>query len=319
KELSKSESIFNRIYLEIPPNKDFEEISNEIIENKNIQEHELNISYSVNFLKEAIEISQNQDYKLIWKLPDIAHKQAKESIIKIMGILKKMNLDIDIMTSLIGLEESLKDKFNLNLYGNYPLNVYNIESVLELNNFETLSISPEIYKKNIKDLMEDYYKELSKNTELPELELLVHGNIESMITRKELISKKQLKLINKYNQKQRKQNKNYSNEYYIDSNEYYLKNRKDQYYPIKTSLNEDNIIILNSEELCLFDEIDYLKSIGISNFSIDARWKSLDYIKNIGKTYRNLIDGESNIIKSKKTIDKYCQNITKANFEKGLK
>lgn len=319
KELNKSESIFNRIYLEIPPNKDFEEISNEIIENKNIQEHELNISYCVNFLKEAIEISHNQDYKLIWKLPDIAHKQAKESIIKIIGILKKMNLDIDIMTSLIGLDDSLKDKFNLNLYGNYSLNVYNIESVLELNNFETLSISPEIYKKNIKDLMEDYYKELTKNTELPELELLVHGNIESMTTRKELISKKQLKLINKYNQKQRKQNKNYNNEYYIDSNEYYLKNRKDQYYPIKTSLNEDNIIILNSEELCLFDEIDYLKSIGISNFSIDARWKSFDYIKDIGKTYRNLIDGASNIEESKKIIDKYCQNLTKANFEKGLK
>ena len=84
-------------------------------------------------------------------------------------------------------------------------------------------------------------------------------------------------------------------------------------------MNEDNIIILNSEELCLFDEVDYLKSIGISNFSIDARWKSLDYIKDIGKAYRNLIDGESNILKSKKTIDKYCQNITKANFEKGLK
>ena len=141
-----------------------------------------------------------------------------------------------------------------------------------------------------------------------------------MITRKELVSKKQLKLINKYNQKQRKQNRNYNNNaYYIDSNEYYLKNRKDQYYPIKTNLNEDNIIILNSEELCLFDEIDYLKSIGISNFSIDARWKSLDYIKDIGKTYRNLIDGESNIEESRKTIDKYCQNITKANFEKGLK
>ena len=319
KQINKEESIFNRIYLEIPPNNDFEKISNEIIENKNIQEHDLNISYCVNFLKEAIEISHNQDYKLIWKLPDIAHKQAKESIIKIIGILKKMNLDIDIMTSLIGLNDSLKDKFNLNLYGNYPLNVYNIKSVLELNNFETLSISPELYKKNIKDLMEDYYKELSKNTELPELELLVHGNIESMTTRKELISKKQLKLIKKYNQKQRKQNKNYNNEYYIDSNEYHLKNRKDQYYPIKTNLNEDNIIILNSEELCLFDEIDYLKSIGISNFSIDARWKSPDYIKDIGKTYRNLIDDEGNIEESKKIIDKHCQNITKANFDKGLK
>ena len=320
KELSKEESVFDRIYLEIPPNKDFEEINQEIIENKSLQEHELNISYCVNFLKEAIEISKDQDYELIWKLPDIAHKQSKESIIKIMGILKKMNLHIDIMTSLIGLDDSLKDKFGVELYGNYPINAYNIETVLELNNYKALSISPEIYKKNIKDLMEDYYKELSKDISLPELELLVHGNIESMVTRKELISKKQLKLINKYNQKQRKLNKNFKeSEYYIDTNEYYLKNRRDQYYPIKTNLNEDNIIILNCEELCLIDEIDYLKSIGISNFSIDARWKSLDYIKDIGKVYRDIIDGESTLEESKEVIDEHCPALTKANFEKGLK
>ena len=320
KELSKKESVFNRIYLEIPPNKDFEEISQEIIENKSHQEHELNISYCVNFLKEAIEISKDQDYKLIWKLPDIAHKQSKESIIKIMGILKKMNMHIDIMTSLIGLDDSLKDKFNVELYGNYPINAYNIETLLELNNYKALSISPEIYKKNIKDLMEDYYKEMSKDTELPELELLVHGNIESMITRKELVSKRQLKLISKYNQKQRKLNKNFKeSEYYIDSNEYYLKNRRDQYYPIKTNLNEDTLIILNCEELSLIDGIDYLKSIGISSFSIDARWKSLDYINDIGKVYRGIIDGETNIDESKKIIDEHCPALTKANFEKGLK
>ena len=288
-----------------------------MLESKSIQEHDLNISYCVNFLKEAIETSQNQNYELIWKLPDIAHKQSKESIIKIMGILKKMNLEIDIMTSLIGLDGSLKDRFNVDLYGNYPLNVYNVESVLELKNFKALSISPEIYRKNIKDLMEGYYKELSRNTQLPELELLVHGNIESMTTRKELISKKQLKLINKYNKKERREN---GNQYYIDSNEYYLKNRKGQYYPIKTSLNEDNMIILNSEELCLYDNIDYLKSIGISNFSIDARWKSLDYIKNIGKAYKDIIDGnDENAEESKKMIAEYCPDLTKANFEKGLK
>ena len=319
--LNNRESVFDRIYLEIPPNKDFEEISQDILENKSLQEHDLNISYCVNFLKEALEISKDQNYKLIWKLPDIAPKQSKESIIKIMGILKKMNLEIDIMTSIIGLDESLKDNFDVDLYGNYPLNVYNVESVLELNNFESLCISPELYKKNIKDLMEDDYKELSKDTALPELEVLVHGNIESMITRKELISKKQLKLLSKYNQKQRKKNNDYDNEgYYIDSNEYYLKNRRDQYYPIKTNLNEDMTIILNSEELCLIDEIDYLKSIGISNFSIDARWKSLDYISDIGKAYRDLIDKkEGNSNEAENTIAKYCPDLTKANFDKGLK
>ena len=165
--------------------------------------------------------------------------------------------------------------------------------------------------------MEDYHKELSKNnTTLPELEVLVHGNIESMITRKELISKKQLKLINKYNKNHGKS----FDDCYIDSNEYSLKNRKGQFYPIETNLNEDNMIILNSEELCLFEDINYLKSIGIFNFSIDARWKSLEYIEDIGKAYRELIDEKTDDIdESKKTIDKHCPNLTKANFDKGLK
>ena len=79
---------------------------------------------------------------------------------------------------------------------------------MELDNYEAVSISPELYKKNITDLMGDYYKELSNgNEKLPDLELLVHGNIESMITRKELVSKKQLKLIGKYNKKQNRNNK----------------------------------------------------------------------------------------------------------------
>jgi putative protease len=118
-------------------------------------------------------------------------------------------------------------------------------------------------------------------------------------------------------------NKNHGKSFddcYIDSNEYSLKNRKGQFYPIKTNLNEDNMIILNSEELCLFEDINYLKSIGIFNFSIDARWKSLEYIEDIGKAYRELIDEKTDDIdESKKTIDKHCPNLTKANFDKGLK
>lgn len=309
-----SNTLFNRIYLEIPPNRRLDEITKDRIENYNPNDSkELNISYCVNFLKSAINLAQDQDYELIWKLPDIAHKQSKESIVKILGILNKMNLHINIMTSLIGLDDSLKDKFKLELYGNYPLNVYNAYSVMELKNYKTLCISPELYKKNIEKLMEDYY--INKNNEgLSEMEILVHGKIEAMTTRKELISKKQLKLIDKYNKKMRRDKKD------ISSNEFYLKNRKDQYYPIRTSINEDNLIILNSEEFCLIDEIDYLKSIGIRNYSIDCRWKGIDYIRDIGMVYRDSIDNDDyDLGEFKEIINKHPEQLTKANFDIGLK
>jgi len=225
--------IYNKIYLEIPPNEYFEEIIEDNIKNNNpLESKELNISYCVNFLKKAIKLSQNQEYKLIWKLPDIAHKESKESIIKILGILKKMDLEIDVMCGLIGMDEVLNNKFGCEVYGNYTLNVFNIETILELNKFKQLSISHELYKKNIKNIMEDYYKikRNVKNNNLPELELLVHGNIESMISRKEVISKKQFKVIQKYNKKQNKvknNKKDKEKERYkineLNKNEFYIK------------------------------------------------------------------------------------------------
>ncbi|MDO5849793.1 MAG: U32 family peptidase [Methanobacteriaceae archaeon] len=309
--LKDGSAIYDRIYLEIPSDKKFEDIVKDNLENYNpLKSKKINVSYCVNFLKKAILLSKNKNYELIWKWPDICHKDTKEALIQILGIINKMDLNIDVMTSLIGMESELKDKFNVKVYGNYPLNVFNIETVQELNKFESLSVSPELYKGNISKLLEDYNKLKCENKGLPELELLVQGNIESMISRKDIISKKQLKLI------ERNKNKDKNNE-----NHFYLKNRKNQYYEIKTNINDDNLIILNSEELSLIDEIKYLKSYALSQFVIDGRWKDIDYIKEIGIIYKQVIKNDENIDISlyQDVIKKYSNNITKGNFTTGLK
>ena len=324
--LKDGKQLYNRVYLEIPPEKAFEEISKENVENYNpLKSNEINISYCVNFLKKAIEISHDKGYDLIWKLPDIAHKDVKESIVKILGILSKMDLKINIMSSLIGFDDSLKDKFSIEVYGNYSLNAFNLSTILELKNYKSVSISPELYSKDIANLLDDYQTFKSNEAcnsdnkyEIPELELLVHGNIESMTSRKEIISKKQLKLIEKYNKKQRKLEKEESRSR-IANNEFYLKNRKNQYYPIKRSLIEDQVIILNSEEFCLIREIEFLKSKGLQNFSIDARWKSADYIEEIGMIYRKSIDCSLDLDISKEIIKRYSDNARDGNFNTGLK
>ncbi|MCQ2976877.1 MAG: DUF3656 domain-containing protein [archaeon] len=320
--LENGDALYNTIYIEIPCEKNLYEISKDNLENYNpLKSKKLNISYCTNFLKEAIKISQGKNYKLVWKWPDIIPIEDKESLIQIIGILNKMNLPIEIMTSLPGISDSLNNKFKLEVYGNYPLNVFNIETVIELNKFKRLSISPELYKGNIKKLLTDYYTikhNLKDNEEinLPELELLVHGNIESMISRKEIISKKQLKLIEKSINKNTKKKSNYNK----DNNNYLLKSRKDQYYPIKTNIIEDNIIILNSEDFCLIDEITYLVENGLKSFSIDCRWKSKEYIREVGKTYKKIINSNQvNIEEYKKIMNKFSKNRSKGNFNTGLK
>lgn len=313
--LKDNTTIYDKIYIEIPCEKKFEEIIKDNVRNYNpLKSKKLNISYCVNFLKEAILISQNKNYKLIWKWPDIAHKETKDSLIQILGIIKKMDLHIDVMTSLIGINEELKDKFNMKIYGNYFLNVFNVKTIQELNNFESLSISPELDKENISKILENYNLLKENEENIPDLEFLIHGNIESMISRKGIISKKQLKIIENYNRKNNKNNK---------ENNYYLKNKKKQKYPIKTNLNEDNLIILNSEELSLIENIDYLKSIGLYKFSIDGRWKSIDYIKEIGIIYKQAIKAKKNDYESislyQEVIDNYSLNLTKGNFNRCLK
>lgn len=306
--------IYNRVYLEIPAKEeDIAKLISKHKTNGNLSKSpELDISYCVNFLKEAIAISQKQktetNYELVWKWPDIAHKNLKEDLIKILGILNKMDLKINIMSSLIGIEDLLKDKFELKLYGNYPLNVFNIETVLSLNNYDCLHISPELYKLNIKNLMEDYYQEKRNNpqNQLAELELLIHGNIEVLESRKDLISKKQLKTINKINSKNNTLN-------------YYLKSKKDKYYPIKANISEEGIIMLNSEDLSLIEHIPFLKSIAISKFAIDGRWKSIDYIKEIGMVYKKTIEEDLDLEIANEILFKYSPNRTEGNFNKGLK
>ena len=102
-----------------------------------------------------------------------------------------------------------------------------------------------------------------------------------------------------------------------------MRNKKKQNYPIKTTLNEDALIILNSEELSLIEEIDYLKSNALTQFSIDSRWKPIDYIKEIGIIYKQAIKNEcntkENILLYKDIINKYSKNLTKGNFNTGLK
>ena len=107
-----------------------------------------------------------------------------------------------------------------------------------------------------------------------------------------------------------------------NENSFYLKNRKNQYYPIKTNINDDNLVILNSEELSLIDEIKYLKSHALSQFVIDSRWRDINYIKEMGIIYKQVInndDEDVDIGLYQDVINKYCDNITKGNFTTGLK
>ena len=250
-----------RVYLEIPN------------ENNSLDmkfDGSYNLNYMINFLKEALEISYNKDYELVWKWPDIAHDKLITALNKARGILNKMHYNIPIMSNAFNGE-----------YGPYSMNITNTETIKSLENYKIVTVSPELEKKDYEDIIAE--------CETPnKIELLVQGSVELMKSRYSLLSEKELK-------------KNYDN---------YLIDRKGNKYPVCKSISNEEIIIFNDCELSLISEINYLKKIGFSNFSIDGRHKEKNYYKMIN-IYKEALNGNIN----EKELEKYSPKNTLGNYQ----
>ena len=188
----------------------------------------------ISFIRSAFEISHDKDYELIWKWPDITHDKLIRALNKVRGILNKMHYSLPIMSG----------NFNGD-YAFYSTNITNTETIRSLRDYKILTISPELRKAD--------YENIILHCECPEkLELLVQGNVELMKTRYSLLYGKE-------------QKKNYGN-FLIDKN----RNR----YPIHKSISGEELVIFDSDELSLIDEINGLKNLGYSD--IEITWDSFE-------------------------------------------
>lgn len=246
-----------RVYLEIPPEKNLI---------YNYDSKQPNVSYMVTFIESAVKLAENRNYQLIWKWPDIAHDSLIKTLKKVKGILNKKNIDLPIMSP----------DFN-SKYGPYSLNVSNSATIESLDQYELLTLSVELTKKDYEDIIK-HCRDNSK------VELIVQGSVELMKTRNKLINKNEAKPINPNKIKQTT-----------------LTDRNNNEYLVKENLSNEELIILNNEELCLLGEIPYLKSINYVNFAIDGRWKDSDYVEII-EIYKSAIEKDDFKLKELKKI-----------------
>lgn len=244
---------FKRVYLEIPHEGDDFNKKNKI-----------NINYMVNFMKTAIAISKNGSYELIWKWDDIIHEEIKDGFIKAYGILNKLNIKLNVMAGFLGLDIYLKDKYNINVLGSKNLNIYNSMSFLNLKNYSLLTLSLELSKKDLINFISKY-NILSEYEKLPEHEVIVGGISEILRTKVPITNTK-------------------------TNNEIFLDDLNNNLYPIKKDITGKFTILLNSTNILLFDDIQFLKSNSINNFAIDCRWQTKEYIKTIHKSFKIAIN-----------------------------
>lgn len=187
------------------------------------------------------------------------------------NLIKTLNKVKGILNKMNYPIEVMSNDFN-GEYGPYSLNVSNTESVNSLNDYKMITLSPELRKKDYTDII----KNCENNSKI---ELLVQGSVELMKTRYGF-------------------DENIDNAILVDE--------KNNQYPIHKSLSGEELIIFNSKDLSLIDEIPYLKSIGYVNFSIDGRWKNKDYIQMID-LYKEALSGN---IENRRIL----KNSTKGNY-----
>ena len=234
-----------------------------------LEDENYNINYMISFIKKAVEISYGKDYELIWKWPDICHDKLIKALNKVRGILNKMNYSLPIMSSNYNAE-----------FGSYSLNITNNESSNSLENYRIITLSPELRKQD--------YEDIIKYAQNPEkIEMLVQGSVELMKTRYPLLYKNEFK----------------------NNHDNFLIDHKNNRYPVHKSISGEELIIFDGNELSLLEEINHLKTLGFSNFSIDGRYRDDNYCE-IVNIYNEALNGNVN----KNELEKYSLKNTVANF-----
>lgn len=177
----KTEYLKDKYKIEIP---DFnkEKQINVLLENSKFysQIKDCNINYI--YSDDINLIRSNDDERLVLKLPRV--------------ILKQKNYDYPLMIGEIG-SFNIPNKF----VGDFSLNVFNSYTVAFLHSIglNRITLSYELTKKEIKDIIDCYKKRYSKN---PNLEVIIYGREEMMISKfnlNKLYQENSLYLVDRFN------------------------------------------------------------------------------------------------------------------------
>lgn len=229
------------------------------------------------------------DKELVWVLSAFTSDEDLKKIVEINNNLLKDNIKLSIM----GDSPSLTRTFPENsVYGSHNLNIWNEYSVamLDKNNFKSTTISSELSKDEITELVK---KSKKYDTQL---ELIVQGNQEIMVSKDDF------------------SNLNEGFDLDIESEEYVVLEDKENKAKYKIYFDYNNQShFFNNDMLCLIDEIDELKEMGIESITIDGRFTKDTYLSKIISLYIQRLR-ESH---PKKKYSENVDNISYSKLNKG--
>lgn len=229
------------------------------------------------------------DKELVWVLSAFTSDEDLKRIVEINNNLLKDNIKLSIMGDSPSLTRTFPEN---NVFGAHNLNVWNEYSVamLDKNNFKSTTISSELSKDEITELIR---KSRKYDTQL---ELIVQGNQEIMVSKDNF------------------SNLNEGFDLDIETDEYVVLEDKENKAKYKIYFDYNNQShFFNNDMLCLIDEIDELKEMGIESITIDGRFTKDTYLSKIISLYIQRLR-ESH---PKKKYSENVDNISYSKLNKG--
>ncbi len=234
--------------------------------------------------------------ELVWVLSSFINE---EELLKAQEIIEELQ-NKGIIISVMGDFPAMSEIFDCPIYANHNLNVWNSFTVQSLakSGFNGVILSNELSQDEIKEL-------IKKNKSNIDLEMIINGNLEVIITKDDF------------------SNLNNGKDFIISNNSDYAiledKKRKKFKYKVSFDYNKQSHII-NKDCLCLIEEMNNIKKLGLDNLILDCRYCNEEYTKNILSLYNNALKD-----KNSEELNKYKYQImnlshsyiNKGNFIKG--
>ena len=237
------------------------------------------------------------DAELVWVLSSFINEKEAVKCNEIVKELESKGIIISVMGDFPGMGEI----FDCPIYGNHNLNVWNSFTVKNLKEagFDGLILSSELSGNEIKHLIS------KNNTSDIDLEMIVNGNLEVIVSKDDF------------------SNLNDGKDFIIHNNADYAiledKKRKKFKYKVLFDYNKQSHII-NKDCLCLIEEMNEIKQLGIDSIILDCRYSNEKYTTNILSIYNDSLKDrdDEELSKYKYQIMDFSQSyINKGNYIEG--
>jgi putative protease len=213
-------------------------------------------------LEEARAICRSADVELIWKWPKITRADFLE-----FARLLLNDVETDgIMVENVGDVEAVQATSpKARIYGASGLNVWNHLTIRALAPpLQSLTLSPELSR----DQLACTIAAARELGDVPELELMVQGNLEVMVTEDSLLSLARRK---------------------PDPGDFWGLQDFKRIFPLSQD-NEGRTHIFNSAETCLQDLMPEIFRIGLDGIAVDARGRTRKYAREMTEIYLKAIE-----------------------------